>query len=67
MALSPISAVMLAVAKELAEKAKGAMPDLEDDETIVSENYKDGIYTRRTTKGEYHYDFRKRALVEGGV
>ena len=69
--MTEISAVMLAVAKELAAQAKGSLPELQDGEQVQREWYKDGVYYRETLlDGEIflsQYDFRKRtAVVERG-
>lgn len=62
--MSAVSAVFLAVAKELASQAKASMPELQSDERVLREWYSDGIFYRETVlNGEIFrsaYDFRQR-------
>lgn len=60
--------VLLSVARELAQRAKAAMPKLREGEKIRREWFSDGVYCRETVfAGEIflsRYDFRKAELVE---
>ena len=62
--MSSTPAVLLAIATELAERAKYEMPKLRESERIQREWYKNGVYYRETTlDGETYqsqYDFRQR-------
>lgn len=57
-------AVLIAVAKELAEQAKTSLPKIRSDEKILREWFENGIFYRETTlQGEVfrsQYDFRQR-------
>lgn len=57
-------AVLLAVAKELAETAKSSMPEMRDGEKVIHEWFEEGIYYRETElAGEIfvgQYDFRQK-------
>lgn len=59
-----VSATLIAVAKELAARAKNSLPELQEGEEIVREWYKNGVYSRETRlNGEIflsQYDFRQR-------
>lgn len=59
-----VSAVLFAVAKELAQTAKDSLPELRDGERIQREWFTDGVYYRETAfNGESfisQYDFRQR-------
>lgn len=63
------SAVLLAVAKELAAQAKASMPELMEGERIQREWYSKGVYYRETLlNGEIilsRYDFRQRTVKRG--
>lgn len=58
------STVLIAIAGELADTAKGNLPKIRDGETVRREWYKNGIYYRETVyKGDIYvsqFDFRKR-------
>ena len=43
-----VSAVLIAVAKELAAQAKEVLPELREDEQVLREWYKNGVYFRET-------------------
>lgn len=62
--MTPASAVLYAVAKELAQTAKDSLPELRDGERVLREWYTDGVYYRETAfNGEKfisQYDFRQR-------
>jgi hypothetical protein len=62
--MTPASAVLYAVAKELAQTAKDSLPELRDGEQVQREWYADGVYYRETVfNGETfisQYDFRQR-------
>lgn len=62
--MTAVSAVLFAVATELAKQAKDSLPELQDGEKIQREWLDSGIYYRETTlKGETfisQYDFRQR-------
>ena len=57
-----ISQVLLAVAAELAAKAKDSLPKLQNDETVRREWLKDGVYCREPVRdGKVflaQYDFK---------
>lgn len=59
------AAVLLAIAKELAQQAKDSLPELQDGEQVQHERYEDGVYFRETVlDGQVflsQYDFRQRA------
>ena len=59
-----VSATLIAVAKELAARARGSMPELQEGEQVVREWYKNGVYSRETMlNGETflsQYDFRQK-------
>ncbi len=59
-----VSAVLLAVAKELAQTAKDSLPKLREGEKIQREWLTDGVYYRETTlDGDTYlnqYDFRQK-------
>lgn len=59
------SAVLFAVANELAQKAKDSLPQLRDGERVRREWLADGVYYRQTELGGgtylSKYDFRQRA------
>lgn len=61
--MSGVTAVLLAVAKELAAKAKNSFPELRDGEQIQREWYENGVYYRETTLNGVtflgQYDFRQ--------
>lgn len=63
--------ILRAVAKELAQRAKDAMPELREGEKFLREWYADGVYGRETAlNGEiriYQYDFREATLIEPEV
>lgn len=42
--MTPVSAAIYAVAKELAQKAKDSLPELRDGEQVLREWYTDGVY-----------------------
>ena len=69
--MTEISAVLLAVAKELAAQAKGSLPELQDGEQVQREWYKDGVYYRETLlDGEIflsQYDFRQHTCRQTAV
>jgi hypothetical protein len=52
------------IAKELARKATGSMPDLLEGEAISREWYEDGKYYRETSRATYAYDFRLKECAE---
>ena len=58
-----IKEVLIAVANELAKKAKDSMPKLREGEKIRREILKDGVYYRETVFGEQtflaQYDLRR--------
>lgn len=62
--MSSASAILLAVATELAEQAKAAMPKLQAGEKLLREWYKAGVFYRETSlDGEIYrsqYSFRQR-------
>lgn len=62
------SAVLLAVAKELAQTAKDSLPKLRDGERVLREWYADGVYYRETefNGGTFisQYDFQQRESAE---
>ena len=41
-----VSATLIAVAKELAARAKDSLPELQEGEEIVREWYRNGVYSR---------------------
>ena len=59
-----VSAVLIAVAKELAAQAKEVLPELREDEQVLREWYKNGVYFRETRLNDEiflsQYDFRQR-------
>lgn len=59
-----VSAVLFAVAEELADEAKAAMPKLRNNERVQREWLDNGIFYRETScQGErfiYQFDFRQR-------
>jgi len=59
-----VSAVLIAVAKELAAQAKSSFPELQSGEQIRREWYENGVYFRETTLDGVtflsQYDFRQR-------
>ncbi len=59
-----MSAVLLAVAEELAEQAKNSLPEIQKGERIRREWLENGVYSRETVlNGEIclcQYDFRQR-------
>lgn len=63
--MTEVSAVLLAVATELAEQAKNSLPEIQEGEQIRREWLENGIYSRETVlNGETflsQYDFRQRA------
>lgn len=65
-----VSAVLFAVAKELAQTAKDSLPELRDGERIQREWFADGVYYRETVfDGEIytsHYDFRQQESAAHG-
>lgn len=65
-----VSAVLFAVAKELAQTAKDSLPELRDGERIQREWFADGVYYRETVfDGEIYtsqYDFRQRESAAHG-
>lgn len=62
--MNPASAVLLAVATELANQAKANLPKLNDGEVIRREWYENGMFYRETALGDdvfiCQYDFRQR-------
>ena len=62
--MTAASAVLFAVATELAKEAQDALPKLRDGESVRREWLEDGIYYRETSyNGENfisQYDFRQR-------
>lgn len=62
--MTPVSAALYAVAKELAQTAKDSLPELRDGERVLREWYTDGVYYRETQfdgeKLTCQYDFRQR-------
>lgn len=60
--MTPASAALYAVAKELAQTAKDSLPELRDGERVLREWYTDGVYYRETAfNGETfisQYNFR---------
>lgn len=62
--MTPVSAALFAVAKELAQTAKDSLPELRDGEHVLREWYTDGVYYRETQfdgeKLTCQYDFRQR-------
>ena len=62
--MTAASAVLFAVATELAKEAQDALPKLRDGESVRREWLEDGIYYRKTSyNGENfisQYDFRQR-------
>ncbi len=62
--MTPASAALYAVAKELAQTAKDSLPELRDGERVLREWYTDGVYYRETAfNGETfisQYNFRQR-------
>lgn len=58
------TAVLTAIAAELAETAKNSLPKMRNGEMVQREWYKNGIYYRETVYGKETYlcqfDFRKR-------
>lgn len=62
--MTPISAALYAVAEELAQEAKGSLPEMRDGERVLREWYTDGVYYRETEfdgeKFTSYYDFRQR-------
>ena len=58
-----IAAVLLAVANELAQKAKDSLPELRNGEVIKREWLDNGIYYRETSLGISQYDFKQRAQI----
>lgn len=63
------SAVLLAVAEELAQTAKDSLPELRDGEQIQREWYAEGVYYRETVfNGKTflsQYDFKTREVASG--
>lgn len=61
--MTPASAVLYAVAKELAQTAKDSLPELRDGEQVLREWYADGVYYRKTAFNDEtfisQYDFRQ--------
>ena len=47
--MNAASAVLFAVATELANQAKGSLPELREGEKVQREWFEDGIYKRLTT------------------
>lgn len=71
--MTAASAVLFAVATELAKEAKEAMPELRDGESVCREWLDGGIFYRETSlngkKSLSQFDFRKRKsrpAAEGG-
>ena len=71
--MNAASAVLFAVATELANQAKDSLPELREGEKVQREWFEDGIYKRLTTfEGRtflIHFDFRKnksRRVAVGG-
>lgn len=64
-----VTAVLFAVAKELAAQAKASFPELREGERIQREWYDNGVYSRETVlNGESflsQYDFRQRTRCHG--
>lgn len=58
-----VRAVILAVAKESAEKANASMPKLQNGEQVLREWYKGGVYYRETNLQTCRYDFREKVAV----
>lgn len=62
--MTPVSAVIFAVAKELAEVARSSLPELRFGEKVCREWYRDGIYYRETVFNNRtfvsQYDFGQR-------
>ncbi len=58
------SAVLLAVASELAALAKGSLPEMQEGETVKREWLENGCYIRETVLDskvkQARYDFRQR-------
>lgn len=59
-----VSAVFMAIAKELSQQAKANMPEMREGEVIRREWYRDGIYSRETVYQDAvflsEYNFRQR-------
>lgn len=66
---TPIAAVLLAIATELAESAKTSLPKLRDGEIIKQEWLDNGIYYRETEMdgkiflGQYDFRLRKSSVM----
>lgn len=62
--MTAAAAVLFAVAKELADEAKAAMPKLRDNESVQREWLENGIFYRETSccgeKFIYRFDFKQR-------
>lgn len=69
--MSAASAVLLAVAKELASQAKSSMPELEYGEEILKEWFEEGNYFRKSkhdgTVYLCQYDFRRKQCNKKAV
>ena len=69
--MNAASAVLFAVATELANQAKGSLPELREGEKVQREWFEGGIYKRLTTLGGRTFliklDFRKKKGRRGGV
>ncbi len=69
--MTPASAVLFAVAAELAKLAKDSLPEMRAGEELCREWYSDGIYYRETTysgkKFISQYDFRQRESRQKAV
>lgn len=59
-----VSATLIAVAKELAARAKGSLPELQEGEQVLREWYENGVYSRETRLNDEiflsQYDFRQK-------
>ena len=66
-----VSAVLIAVAKELAAQAKEVLPELREDEQVLRERYKNGVYFRETRLNDEiflsQYDFRQHTCRQTAV